>query len=122
MQFGGLLNIILCFSIIFCTRSFNVALKGGKLSPTRLRFSSNVFTTFTETNIAKASLILADTSVTEEDIINLTGQTTSLPDPIYAIGIAALIFLGVGVLQFSLGDLTKEVILYLNYQFIYYLQ
>jgi hypothetical protein len=52
---------------------------------------------------------LADTSVSEEDIINVTGETTDLPDPLFAVGFAVLIFLGVAVLQFSLGDLTKEV-------------
>ena len=57
------------------------------------------------------SFILSDTSVSEEEVLNVVGQTASLPDPIYLVGTAAFILIGVGILQFSLGDLTKEVFL-----------
>ena len=59
-------------------------------------------------HIQTISMFLSDTSISEEDVINVTGQTANLPDPLIPVGIAAIIFLGVGILQFSLGDLTKE--------------
>lgn len=55
------------------------------------------------------SMILSDTSLSEEDVLDVVGQTADLPDPLIVIGLAAVVVLGVGVLQFSLGDLTKEV-------------
>lgn len=54
------------------------------------------------------SFMLADTSISEEDIISVAGQASDLPSPTYAVAFAALILVGVAVLQFSLGDLTKE--------------
>lgn len=54
------------------------------------------------------SFILSDTSISEEDVLAVTGATVDLPDPIFIIGLAAVVLLGVGILQFSLGDLTKE--------------
>ena len=56
------------------------------------------------------SLFLSDISVSEEEVLEVAGRVSTLPDPIYAVGFAALIFLGVAILQFSLGDLTKEVL------------
>ena len=52
---------------------------------------------------------LADTSVSEEDVLSVTGQAINLPDPIFAIVLAGILLIGIGILQFSLGDLTKEV-------------
>ena len=52
--------------------------------------------------------LLSDTSISEEDVLDVVGQTTDLPDPIYAIVFATVVFAGVAFLQFSLGDLTKE--------------
>ncbi len=52
--------------------------------------------------------LLADTSIGEEEVLAVSGQASDLPDPIYAVGFAALVFVGVGALQFTLGDLTKE--------------
>lgn len=54
------------------------------------------------------SMMIADTSISEEDIIDVTGQVSELPDPIYLIAIGAAIIIGAAILQFSLGDLTKE--------------
>lgn len=65
-------------------------------------------------SIARASVFLSDTSISEEEVLDISGQASTLPDPAYAVGLAAIIFLGVGVLQFSLGDLTKEVHLNLH--------
>lgn len=56
----------------------------------------------------KLSLNIADTSISEEDILDVTGQASNLPSPLIGVGFALLIFAGVAVLQFSLGDLTKE--------------
>jgi hypothetical protein len=60
---------------------------------------------------------LSDTSISEEDIINVTGQASDLPDPLVAVGFAILVFLGIAILQFSLGDLTKEVFIFLHSKF-----
>ena len=55
-----------------------------------------------------ASQLLADTSIGEEDVLAIQGTTSDLPDPIFAVAIAAVLFIGVGALQFTLGDLNKE--------------
>lgn len=65
------------------------------------------------------TLQLADTSVSEEEVINTIGQAGDLPDPFLTVLAAAVIVLGVAFLQFSLGDLTKEVTLFLSLQTIY---
>ena len=54
------------------------------------------------------SVLLADTSVSEEEILAVSGMASDLPNPLVGVGIAFVVFLGVAVLQFSLGDLTKE--------------
>lgn len=51
---------------------------------------------------------LADTSISEDDILDITGTVSNLPDPLYTIGLAVVILIGTLILQFSLGDLTKE--------------
>ena len=62
----------------------------------------------TWTSVHKISMLLSDTSVSEEEVMALTGSTSNLPDPIYAIAFAVAIFSGVAILQFSLGDLANE--------------
>ena len=57
-----------------------------------------------------STLQLADTSISEEEVLNTIGQAGDLPDPFFTVVVAGIIVLGVAVLQFSLGDLTKEVI------------
>ena len=59
-------------------------------------------------NILRGTMSLADTSVSEEDIIGVVGQSAELPSPIFALVFAFFVFAGVAALQFSLGDLTKE--------------
>ena len=56
----------------------------------------------------KMGFLLADTSVSEEDVMAVTGTVSTLPDPIYAVAFAAIIFGGVAVLQFTLGDLATQ--------------
>ena len=56
-----------------------------------------------------STLQLADTSITEEEVLSVTGATAELPDPIFVIVAAGVLLVGIAVLQFSLGDLTKEV-------------
>ncbi len=63
---------------------------------------------FNNIMIKANSMMIADTSISEEDIIDVTGQVSELPDPIYIITIGAAIIIGAAILQFSLGDLTKE--------------
>lgn len=70
---------------------------------TRLNSFSNVWGT---------SFPLADTSISEEEILSVTGSSSQLPDPVFAIVFAFVILAGIGILQFSLGDLTKEVRIY----------
>ena len=55
-----------------------------------------------------ASLPLCDTSISDEDVLAVAGQTAELPSPLFAVGFAAIVFLGVAALQFSLGDLNKQ--------------
>lgn len=82
-----------------------------KMSPTpndlfsQIQSNSNSFADIFQQSV----LLLADTSVSEEDVINVVGQSNELPDPLIFVGTAVAIFLGVAILQFSLGDLTKEV-------------
>jgi len=54
------------------------------------------------------TLQLCDTSISEEEVLSATGELADLPNPLYAVGLAAFILIGVGLLQFTLGDLTKE--------------
>ena len=54
------------------------------------------------------SFQLADTSITEEEVLNVVGRTAELPDPSFVIVVVAVLLLGIGALQFSLGDITKE--------------
>jgi hypothetical protein len=54
------------------------------------------------------SFLLADTSISEEEILSVSGQVSDLPSPLFALAFAAIVFGGVAILQFSLGDLTKE--------------
>ena len=56
-----------------------------------------------------SSIQICDTSISEEEVLEVSGQVTNLPDPLIAVAFAAVVFLGVAFLQFSLGDLTKEV-------------
>jgi hypothetical protein len=63
---------------------------------------------------ALTSLPIADTSISEEEVLAVTGQTAELPDPIFAIVTAFALLAGIGLLQFSLGDLTKEVCLFFS--------
>ena len=58
-----------------------------------------------------STLQLADTSISEEEVLNTVGQAGDLPDPFFTVVVAGVIVLGVAILQFSLGDLTKEVII-----------
>jgi hypothetical protein len=60
-------------------------------------------------NLLQYTIQLADTSISEEEVLGTVGQANTLPDPIYAVIFGGVIVLGVGILQFSLGDLTKEV-------------
>jgi hypothetical protein len=53
-------------------------------------------------------LLLCDTSVSEEEVLAVSGQVVDLPDPLFAVGFAFLVFAGVAALQFSLGDLNKQ--------------
>lgn len=62
----------------------------------------------TSNAILRNTMTLADTSISEEEVLDTVGRANDLPDPIYALGFAAIVFVGVAALQFSLGDITKE--------------
>ena len=66
------------------------------------------FAVDTSLGFLRNSVLLADTSISEEDIIGVAGQASDLPSPVFALVFAFVVFAGVAVLQFSLGDLTKE--------------
>mmetsp|Transcript_10674 Transcript_10674/g.10320 ORF Transcript_10674/g.10320 Transcript_10674/m.10320 type:complete len:136 (+) Transcript_10674:134-541(+) len=55
-----------------------------------------------------STLQLADTSVSEEEVLDVVGQTQNLPDPLLTVTFALVLIAGIAVLQFSLGDLSKE--------------
>ena len=75
-----------------------------KTVPSALRMSPLPIST-----IIANTLQLCDTSISEEEVLSATGELADLPNPLYAVGLAAFILIGVGLLQFTLGDLTKEV-------------
>ena len=76
----------------------------------KLAMISNQFLNYDYNDILfKLSMNIADTSISEEEVLDATGQASNLPDPLIAVGFAAILLVGVGILQFSLGDLTKEV-------------
>ena len=58
--------------------------------------------------VFQKTLLMADTSISEEDVMAVTGSTSDLPNPLWAVGFAFALLAGVAILQFSLGDLTKE--------------
>jgi hypothetical protein len=58
--------------------------------------------------LSQASLLLSETTVSEEEILDVTGAASELPEPGLTISFAVFILLGTALLQFSLGDLTKE--------------
>lgn len=64
---------------------------------------------FTSSDWSSLPFLVADTGISDEDVLQVSGTVSDLPSPFYVVGIAAIIVLGVGILQFSLGDLTKEV-------------
>ena len=111
------LIIILSFTTVLSFSVPNNAMmkrnyqSNSKITNTKLNMNMMLDTT-TFTSITsfsnKLSMFLADTSISEEDVMAVTGTTSNLPDPIYAIGFAVAIFSGVAILQFSLGDLASE--------------
>ena len=71
--------------------------------------SSNLLLSINEYQSAlDTTMNICDTSISEEDVLGVTGSVTSLPDPIFALAFAGIVFLGVAILQFSLGDLNKQ--------------
>ena len=55
-----------------------------------------------------SSFPLAETTVSEEEILDIVGAASELPDPQLTISFAVAVVIGTAILQFSLGDLTKE--------------
>jgi hypothetical protein len=53
--------------------------------------------------------VMADASVSEESVLGVVGQVSELPNPAWIVGVAAFIAVGVAVLQYSLGDISKAV-------------
>ena len=91
-----MLLITLLALLVISVESFRCHTRKLSLTPLKMSFDLPPF-------------LLADTSISEEEVLDVVGQAADLPDPIWAVGVAAVIFVGVGILQFSLGDLTKEV-------------
>lgn len=75
-----------------------------RISPMQpLKFSIQPF------ELISTTISLADTSISEEEILDVVGQASNLPDPKIGLSIAVFILVGIAILQFSLGDLTREV-------------
>ena len=101
--------IILSLLILLCLVSTKVSAFRPGASPSRVTSCSALSMSLMDTSLLhSASQFLADTSIGEEDVLAITGSTSELPDPKIAVGIAAVLFIGIGALQFTLGDLTKE--------------
>jgi len=100
-----LLAALVCLCAMGATRGFQAGASRGSRTQMKMVLKMDNFNSI----IMKAnSMMIADTSISEEDIIDVTGQVSELPDPIYIITIGVAIIIGAAVLQFSLGDLTKE--------------
>lgn len=105
-----MLQLITLLSIIVMVSGLvrNPRLSQSQLStssrsrPTALKMSLNGL------NDWAASILLSETTVSEEEILDVVGRASELPDPQLTITFAAFVLIGTAVLQFSLGDLTKE--------------
>ncbi len=57
-----------------------------------------------------SALLLADTSVTEEEVLAVAqGAVEQLPSANIIVAVTAVVIVGIAVLQYSLGDLATEV-------------
>ena len=113
-----ILNILLIFMMmiqyinsinILKSRSL-ISMSLPSLSSSLVSLSSSISTSHVTNKMYSMlnSMPLADTSISEDDILEITGTASNLPDPLYTIGLAVVILIGTLLLQFSLGDLTKE--------------
>jgi multisubunit Na+/H+ antiporter MnhC subunit len=100
-----LLTVMLCACMLQLTNGFQAGNSRNSQRQFKMVLNMNNFNNI----MMKAnSMMIADTSISEEDIIDVTGQVSELPDPIFIITIGTAIIIGAAILQFSLGDLTKE--------------
>jgi hypothetical protein len=99
--------IVLLVSLLYVCQAYVQLKSSSKLYAKK---SSLKMTSLPEISsfLQSQTIYLSDTSISEEDVIDVAGVSDTLPDPMIAVALAAVIFLGVGILQFSLGDLTKE--------------
>ena len=109
------LVVVLLICLITGTEGFSHPFPGNRcrvMAPTSLSMvNTDVVNSFLEQRshlLGKVSMFLADSGVSEDDVLVATGQQSELPDPAFAIVFAAVLLIGVGALQFSLGDITKE--------------
>uniref|UniRef100_A0A7S0SW18 Uncharacterized protein n=1 Tax=Chromulina nebulosa TaxID=96789 RepID=A0A7S0SW18_9STRA len=100
-----LLIISLCIVMIITVNSFKLV--KHKIN-NNIVLKNSLFNDISTNILLKSSIYLSDTSISEEEVLSVTGTSTTLPDPIFAITFAGVILLGIAILQFSLGDLTKE--------------
>jgi hypothetical protein len=110
----GVINILLVIMIVNVVNGISI-IKSRSLSMSlssipSLSSISSISSQITNSNMYNmlSSMPLADTSISEDEILDITGTASNLPDPLYTIGLAVVILIGTLILQFSLGDLTKE--------------
>lgn len=106
-----LFSFMLLVCLVIETGGFqSLPIRRSAIRSTSLSMLNTDVNSFQETiNVFnKVSIFLSDSSVSEDEVLVATGQTSELPDPAFAIAFAAILLIGVGALQFSLGDLTKE--------------
>jgi hypothetical protein len=103
------MNVKFVFTMILLY--FNSSFGFSWLSSHAIQLSPFKFSVPTDLSnfLISSSIPIADTSISEEEVLDIAGQSANLPDPLIAVGFAAVVLIGVAVLQFSLGDLTKEV-------------
>lgn len=94
------MKVLLLLLALACACGFRLSAPRSPL-PGSHRLQASPLATF-------LSLPLAETTVSEEEILDTVGKASELPDPIFTVSIAVFVLIGVAVLQFSLGDLTKE--------------
>ena len=100
---------LLCLLAVIPTIAFHLSKPRFLPVKTTTYFANPAVGIYEKAVELSSNILLADTSISEEEVLSVTGQASDLPDPLYAVGFALIVFLGVALLQLSLGDLTKEV-------------
>jgi len=96
------LQVIAFCSLLIACHGFTPAMKHSIASRPGLALGGAL------SDVLIGSLPLCETSISEEEILDVVGGMSDLPDPQLTISFAVFLLVGTALLQFSLGDLTKE--------------